>query len=126
MCYADWLTLLLAGRLWLQALPVRSGLVPPSAAAARQGGGADPFKTLRRVVVQAGRVARPGAKGQREEWAVKFEGYDSREQVRLGLLASCTASSSALAVKVQKSSLALLAWCKHAAGPHTIGLYVCS
>lgn len=61
---------------------MRSGLVPPSAAAARQGEGSDPFKTLRRVVVQSGRVARPGGKGQREEWAVKFEGYDSREKVR--------------------------------------------
>lgn len=64
---------------------MRSGLVPPSVAAARQGGAAgaapDPFKTLRRVVVQSGRVARPGGKGQREEWAVKFEGYDSREKV---------------------------------------------
>lgn len=68
-------------RLWLQALPLRSGLVQPSTAAARQAGGSDPFKTLRRVVVQSGRVARPGAKGQREEWAVKFEGINNREQV---------------------------------------------
>lgn len=76
---------LLACRLWLQALPARSGMVPPSAAAARQGAAVNPFKTLRRVVVQSGRVARPGAKGQREEWAVKFEGYNSREQVRTEL-----------------------------------------
>jgi hypothetical protein len=68
-------------RLWLQALPLRSGLVQPSTAAARQAGGSDPFKTLQRVVVQSGRVARPGAKGQREEWAVKFEGINNREQV---------------------------------------------
>lgn len=67
---------------------MRSGLVPPSAAAARQAGGADPFKTLRRVVVQTGRVARPGkaSQQQREEWAVKFEGYNSREQVNPQLL----------------------------------------
>jgi hypothetical protein len=76
-------------RLWLQALPVRSGLVPASAAAARQGGGSDPFKTLRRVVVQSGRVARPGGKGQREEWAVKFEGYDSREKVEVSATSPC-------------------------------------
>lgn len=89
-------------RLWLQALPLRSGLVPPSAAAARQaaagaGSGSsssDAFKQLRRVVVQSGRVARPGAKGQREEWAVKFQGINNREQVGVcvcvcGLGADC-------------------------------------
>jgi hypothetical protein len=60
-------------------------------AAARQGGAAaaDPFKTLRRVVVQSGRVARPGGKGQREEWAVKFEGYDSREKVGATYVTVC-------------------------------------
>jgi hypothetical protein len=68
---------------------VRSGLVPASAAAARQGGGSDPFKTLRRVVVQSGRVARPGGRGQREEWAVKFEGYDSREKVEVSATSPC-------------------------------------
>jgi len=75
------LLLMTPRRLWLQPLSVRSGLVPPAAAAARQAGVSDSFKQLRRVVVQSGRVARPGARGQREEWAVKFEGINSREQV---------------------------------------------
>lgn len=33
-------------------------------------------------MVKSGRVARPGGKGQREEWAVLFDGVKSKEQVR--------------------------------------------
>jgi hypothetical protein len=53
-----------------------------AAAAAGAGSGALP---LRRVVVESGRVARTGGKGTSAEWAVKFEGVSSREQVGLGV-----------------------------------------
>ena len=96
MCVFTCATCVYHPRLWLQPLSVRSGLVPPSAAAARQTGGSDAFKMLRRVVVVSGRVARPGAKGQREEWAVKFEGIKNREEVSGVLMWAAVVQSLAL------------------------------